>query len=115
MKNLETKHIQNIVTPESVGLDSKVLNNISSYLEETYINPGKLIGTITLVSRNGEIAYLESLGMMDREKKRPMEENAIFRIFSMTKPITSIALMQLYEKSLFRLDDEFLLLIFNIK
>ena len=105
MKNLETKNEQNIVTPESVGLDSKVLNNISSYLEETYINPGKLIGTITLVARNGEIAYLESLGMMDREKKRPMEENAIFRIFSMTKPITSIALMQLYEKSLFRLDD----------
>ena len=105
MKTLETKKVQNIVTPESVGLDSKVLNNISSYLEETYINPGKLIGTITLVARNGEIAYLESLGMMDREKKRPMEENAIFRIFSMTKPITSIALMQLYEKSLFRLDD----------
>ena len=105
MKNLKDNLNNNIVSPESVGLDSKVLKNIGSYLEDYYINPGKLIGTITLVARKGEIAYLDSLGMMDREKKIPMKEDAIFRIFSMTKPITSIALMQLYEKSLFRLDD----------
>ncbi|MEE3294964.1 MAG: serine hydrolase domain-containing protein [Pseudomonadota bacterium] len=105
MKNLKVNLNNNIVSPESVGLDSRVLKNIGSYLEDYYINPGKLIGTITLVARKGEIAYLDSLGMMDREKKIPMKEDAIFRIFSMTKPITSIALMQLYEKSLFRLDD----------
>ena len=105
MKNLKVNLNNNIVSPESVGLDSRVLKNIGSYLEEHYINKGKLIGTITLVARNGKIAYLDSLGMMDREKKRPMQEDAIFRIFSMTKPITSIAFMQLYEQSFFRLDD----------
>ncbi len=94
-----------IVSPESVGLDSKVLSNIRKYLEEQYVNPGKLVGTLTLVARKGEVAYLDALGFMDREKKQAMQEDAIFRIYSMTKPITSIAFMQLYEKSLFRLDD----------
>jgi CubicO group peptidase (beta-lactamase class C family) len=60
---------------------------------------------MTLVSRKGQVAYLDSLGFMDRENKRPMQEDAIFRIYSMSKAITSIAIMQLYEKSKFRLDD----------
>ena len=45
-----------IVSPESVGLDSKVLSNIRKYLEEQYVNPGKLVGTLTLVARKGEVA-----------------------------------------------------------
>ena len=94
-----------VVSPESVGLDGKVMGNIRDYLKEQYIEPGKYIGTLTLVARKGEIAYLDAIGFMDRENKKAMQEDAIFSIYSMSKPITSIALMQLYEKSLFRLDD----------
>ena len=94
-----------VVSPESVGLDSKVIGNIRDYLKEQYVEPGKYVGTLTLVARKGEIAYLDALGFMDRENKKAMQEDAIFSIYSMSKPITSIALMQLYEKSLFRLDD----------
>ena len=94
-----------VVSPESVGLDSETLTNIRSYLDETYVKDGKYVGTLTLVARKGEVAYLDSLGLMDREKNKPMQEDAIFRIYSMTKAITSISIMQLFEKSLFRLDD----------
>ena len=94
-----------VVSPESVGLDGKVMENIRDYLKEQYVEPGKYVGTLTLVARKGEIAYLDALGFMDRENKKAMQEDAIFSIYSMSKPITSIALMQLYEKSLFRLDD----------
>ena len=94
-----------VVSPASVGLDGKVMGNIRDYLKEQYVEPGKYVGTLTLVARKGEIAYLDALGFMDRENKKAMQEDAIFSVYSMSKPITSIALMQLYEKSLFRLDD----------
>ena len=94
-----------VVDPDSLGLDSVVLENIRQYLNDTYVDDGKYVGTMTLVSRKGQVAYLDSLGFMDRENKRPMQEDAIFRIYSMSKAITSIAIMQLYEKSKFRLDD----------
>ncbi len=94
-----------VVSPASVGLDGKVMGNIRDYLKEQYVEPGKYVGTLTLVARKGEIGYLDALGFMDRENKKAMQEDAIFSIYSMSKPITSIALMQLYEKSLFRLDD----------
>jgi CubicO group peptidase (beta-lactamase class C family) len=94
-----------VVDPDSLGLDSVVLEKIRQYLNDTYVDDGKYVGTMTLVSRKGQVAYLDSLGFMDRENKRPMQEDAIFRIYSMSKAITSIAIMQLYEKSKFRLDD----------
>lgn len=94
-----------VVDPDSLGLDSVVLENIRQYLNDIYVDDGKYVGTMTLVSRKGQVAYLDSLGFMDRENKRPMQEDAIFRIYSMSKAITSIAIMQLYEKSKFRLDD----------
>ena len=94
-----------IVKPETVGLNSSVLSNIRNYLDETYVKDGKYVGTLTLVARKGEVAYLDALGFMDRENERPMQEDTIFRIYSMTKSITSVAVMQLLEKSRFRLDD----------
>ena len=97
--------IVKVVKPETVGLDSNILKNIGTYLDETYVKEGRYVGTLTLVARKGEIAYLDSLGYMDRENERPMQEDAIFRIYSMTKSVTSIAIMQLLEKSKFRLDD----------
>ena len=60
---------------------------------------------MTLVSRKGEVAYLDSIGFMDRENAKLMQEDSIFRIYSMSKAITSIAIIQLFEKSKFRLDD----------
>ena len=94
-----------VVNPESLGLDPTVLENIRKYLNDTYVEDGKYVGTMTLVSRKGEVAYLDSIGFMDRENAKPMQEDSIFRIYSMSKAITSIAIMQLYEKSKFRLDD----------
>ena len=94
-----------VVNPESVGLDSSVLGKVRSYLDNTYVNEGKYVGTLTLVARKGEIAYLDALGFMDRENQRPMQNDTIFRIYSMTKAVTSIAVMQLLEQSKFRLDD----------
>ena len=94
-----------LVSPESVGLDSSVLENVRSYLDNTYVNEGKYVGTLTLVARKGEIAYLDALGFMDREDQRPMQTDTIFRIYSMTKAVTSVAVMQLLEQSKFRLDD----------
>ena len=94
-----------VVSPESVGLDSSVLGKVRSYLDNTYVNEGKYVGTLTLVARKGEVAYLDALGFMDREDQRPMQTDTIFRIYSMTKAVTSVAVMQLLEQSKFRLDD----------
>lgn len=63
---------------------------------QSYIDEGKLAGLITTVARRGKTVYLEKLGWMDREAQRPMELDAIFRIASMTKPITAVAMMTLY-------------------
>lgn len=91
--------------PEAVGLSSERLARIDEHLKRRYIDPGKIAGALTLVSRRGEIAWLSPLGSMDRERGRPMTDDVIFRIYSMTKPITSVALMQLHERGDFQLTD----------
>ena len=89
--------------PEDVGLDADRLANIPNYFS-SYIDRGKLAGFSTLVSRGGEIAHFEVRGNRDRERGLPMEKDTIFRIYSMTKPITSLALMMLYEEGHFQLN-----------
>jgi CubicO group peptidase (beta-lactamase class C family) len=93
------------VKPEDVGLSSARLARIDDHLRERYIEPGKISGALTLVARRGAIAHLSPLGHMELERERPLKEDAIFRIYSMTKPITSIATMMLYERGLFQLRD----------
>jgi CubicO group peptidase (beta-lactamase class C family) len=93
------------VAPESVGMCSQRLQRISTHLRSRYIEPGKIAGCLTLVSRRGEICYLQGEGSMDRERALPMRDDAIFRIYSMSKPVTSVALMMLYERGLFSLTD----------
>ena len=93
-----------LVKPEEVGLSSSRLSRIRTHFER-YIESGKLAGTLTLVARQGQIAYFESQGYLEIERTRPMHHDAIFRIYSMSKPITSVALMMLYEQGLFQLDD----------
>lgn len=94
-----------IVAPESVGLASEGLRRIDQHLVSRYVEPGKIAGALTLVARRGEVAWLSPLGLMDRERGTPMHADTIFRIYSMTKPITSVALMMLHERGAFGLAD----------
>ena len=87
------------------GLDAGRLERITDHIERNYIGPQKIAGCQIAVSRHGHQAYLKSFGSMDLERSKPMMDDAIFRIYSMTKPITSIALMTLYEKGYFQLND----------
>jgi CubicO group peptidase (beta-lactamase class C family) len=93
------------VTPESVGLCSERLSRIGEHLRSRYIEPGKIPGSLTLVARRGEVCYLEGEGLMDRERQKPMAEDTLFRIYSMSKPVTSVALMQLVEQARLSLTD----------
>jgi CubicO group peptidase (beta-lactamase class C family) len=87
------------------GLDARRLERIGEHLERNYIGPGKIAGCQVSVARHGQMAYSKSFGSMDLERNKPMADDAIFRIYSMTKPITSVALMTLYEQGYFQLND----------
>ncbi|MFN3523186.1 MAG: serine hydrolase domain-containing protein [Phenylobacterium sp.] len=87
------------------GLDAGRLERIGEHLERNYIEPGKIAGCQVTVARRGHVAYFKSFGRMDIERNKPMADDAIFRIYSMTKPITSVALMTLFEKGYFQLND----------
>lgn len=90
--------------PEDVGLSSDRLDRIRNVIEKS-IAEDRIAGAVTMVARNGKIAYFEAFGMMDREAKKAMQTDTIFRICSMTKPITSVAVMMLYEEGHFMLSD----------
>jgi CubicO group peptidase (beta-lactamase class C family) len=81
------------------------LDRITDHLNRHYIETGKIVGCQTLVARGGEIAYCRELGRADRERDKPLASDTIFRIYSMTKPITSVALMMLYERGYFQLNE----------
>ncbi len=93
-----------IVKPEEVGLSSARLDRIRGHFQR-YIDDGKLAGTLTLVARHGHVAFFEPQGHLELEGRRPMHQDAVFRIYSMSKPITTVALMMLLEKGLCQLDD----------
>ena len=90
--------------PETQGFSSKRLANVNRVMQG-YIDREELAGMITLVARRGEVIHLEKLGWMDREAGKSMEFDAIFRIHSMTKPITAAAAMMLFEEGHFHLTD----------
>jgi CubicO group peptidase (beta-lactamase class C family) len=94
-----------LVRPESVGLSSARLARIDEHLERRYLAPRKIAGALTLVARRGRVAYLKALGSLDLERGIALRDDSIFRIYSMTKPITSVALMTLYERGAFQLED----------
>jgi CubicO group peptidase (beta-lactamase class C family) len=93
------------LNPEAAGFDPRRLDRITEHLNRHYIEPGKIAGCQTLVSRHGQPAYFSSLGLADREQQKPVADDTIFRLFSMTKPITSVALMTLHEQGYFQLND----------
>ncbi|KAI9005150.1 beta-lactamase [Hyaloraphidium curvatum] len=93
------------VPPDSVGLSPARLAGLDAFLQERYVNAGRIPGCLALVSRRGKLAHVSCLGLSDRERGTPMAEDAIFRIYSMTKPITSVALLMLYEEGKVLLED----------
>jgi len=90
--------------PESVGLSSERLERIGAAVQRS-IDDKHIAGAVTLVARRGHVAWLKAQGMMDREAAKPMPTDALFRICSMSKAITSLAAMMLYEDGRFLLDD----------
>ncbi len=90
--------------PESVGLSSERLERIASVVQQD-IDAKRVAGAVTLVIRHGKVAWFKAQGMQDREAGKPMPTDAMFRICSMTKPITTVAAMMLYEEGKFLLDD----------
>lgn len=92
------------IQPEEVGLSSERLERIREMIQD-HIDRNQISGAVTLVARQGKVAYFESFGMMDIEANKPMQPDTIFRIASMTKPLTSLAVMMLYEEGRFLLSD----------
>jgi len=90
--------------PEDVGLSSKRLERVNGWAQRL-VDDGRLAGVTTMVARRGRVVHLHSCGMADRAAGRAMAADTIVRIYSMTKPLTSIAIMMLYEQGLFQLDD----------
>jgi CubicO group peptidase (beta-lactamase class C family) len=90
--------------PETVGLSSKRLQVITDMLKAD-IAKGTIPGAVLLISRRGKVAYFEAIGSLDPEKKTPMTKDAIFRIYSMSKPITTVAAMMLFEQGKLALTD----------
>ena len=92
------------ITPEDVGFSSARLRRIGDAMRRL-VEDGTLAGAVTLVVRRGRVAHFEATGLMDLEARRPMERDAIFRLASMTKPVTVTAVMMLFEEGYFLLDD----------
>src|SRR5215471_748394 len=90
--------------PESVGLSSERLQRIATSVQRD-VDDKRIAGAVTLVVRHGKVAWFKAQGMADREAGKPMPMDAIFRICSMSKPITSVAVMMLYEEGKFLLED----------
>lgn len=90
--------------PEEVGMSSERLQNVT-HLVQRYVDEGKFAGAISMIARRDRVVHFETYGSMDDEAGKPMTHDAIVRAYSMTKPIASVALMQLYEEGLFQLND----------
>ncbi|WEK43892.1 MAG: serine hydrolase [Candidatus Sphingomonas colombiensis] len=91
-------------TPEKYGFDATRLNRIDAFLKDRYLDTGKLPNAQLLISRDGEIVHFSSQGAACEGSAKPIDEGSIFRIASMTKPVTSIAFMMLVEEGSVALD-----------
>lgn len=92
------------IDPEMVGLSAARLANIPSFYQKNYLDTKKLPNASMLVARNGEIAHLSCSGVKDWETGAPVTPDTIYRIYSMTKPVTSVAAMMCFEEGLLRLE-----------
>jgi CubicO group peptidase (beta-lactamase class C family) len=90
--------------PETVGLSPERLGRITATLKQG-VEEKRMPGAVLLIARNGKVAYFEAVGVRDPQTKAPMTRDSIFRIYSMTKPITSVAAMMQYEEGMLQLSD----------
>lgn len=91
-------------SPEAEGLSSAQLERLSK-MASAYVSEGRVPGMVNLVMRNGKVVHFEATGTRGADDETPMQRDDLFRIYSMTKPITSVAAMQLYEQGKFHLSD----------
>jgi CubicO group peptidase (beta-lactamase class C family) len=90
--------------PEEVGMSTERLGRLDA-VAHGWVDEGRIAGVVTLVARRGKVVHLDAYGMADVEHREPMTKDTFFRLFSMTKPITSVALLTLYEQGKFQLDE----------
>lgn len=91
-------------SPSAAGLSETRLERIAE-LTQAHVDAGHIAGAVCLIARDGKVAYIEPVGYADRENELPMKTDTIFRIYSMSKPITSVAVMILFEEGKFLLTD----------
>jgi CubicO group peptidase (beta-lactamase class C family) len=94
-----------LASPESAGMSKARLERIDRHLRERYIEAGRFPGTQLMVYRRGQLVHNSSQGLADIERKVAVKDDTIYRIYSMTKPVTSIAFMMLVEEGLVALDE----------
>src|SRR5690606_446464 len=90
--------------PESVGMSSDRLARIAPVLQQ-YVDSGELVGVVSMIARRGEIVHFDEYGVLDKDSGQAVAKDSIFRIYSMTKPITTLAVMKLYEEGKLQLTD----------
>ncbi|MDG2421291.1 MAG: serine hydrolase [Gammaproteobacteria bacterium] len=90
--------------PLSVGMSSAGLEKATMRLQQ-HVDDGDIAGVTAAIARDGKLIYFESLGLMDIEKNKPMQKDALFRTYSMTRQITTVAALMLYQEGKFKMDD----------
>ncbi|MGH9723148.1 MAG: serine hydrolase domain-containing protein [Bryobacteraceae bacterium] len=93
-----------VARPEEVGMSSQRLGRVRAMIQR-YIDREQIAGAVTLIARKGSVVHFEAQGFMDLESRKPMQKDALFRVASMTKPVTSVAAMMLLEEGHFQLND----------
>ena len=91
-------------TPESVGISSDRVKRIDAFMKQ-WVDQGRLAGIVTLLTRHGKIVNVTANGRKDIRSADPVQRDSIFRIYSMTKPVTGVAMMMLFEEGKWRLND----------
>ena len=94
-----------LASPETAGMSQPALDRLEAHLKRRYIEAGRFPGTQLLVYRRGKMVHNHVQGFADVERKIPLQDDSIFRIYSMTKPITSVAFMMLFEEGKVALDE----------
>src|SRR5436853_6185879 len=90
--------------PEQLGLSKERIERIKP-VQEKYVAGGQLAGGVMLIARRGKVAWFDTFGKMDRDGSKPMPKDAIFRLYSMTKPIIAVAALTLYEEGKYSMLD----------
>jgi CubicO group peptidase (beta-lactamase class C family) len=93
-----------VAAPESVGVSSERLRRLDAAMKRV-VDEKRIAGIVTLLTRHGKIVDFNAVGQKDARRSDPVQKDSIFRIYSMTKPVTGVAMMMLYEEGRWRLDD----------